>query len=220
MAFAPLCHHDLLRATMYLLVLLDFGNIGYLCSGHMAVNVIATLSLWSVFRAGFGTQGVCSERQTRHSSKKFKSTCCHDTDTAANRGTTATSLRFRQQICDGQQSVERFVIFSAAGAGFNDHGKKTLAHPEYHIIQSWWHPTKNLGKLPGDFPHRCGQTVWLRCPGCRHECGRHHEWQAMVASLTSNLERNGGHIVCPSCESKGGLCECQSVANHSRLSRE
>jgi len=52
---------------------------------------------------------------------------------------------------------------SAAGAGFNNRGKKTLAHPDYYLIQSWWHPTKNLGKLLGDFTHKCRQTIWLRC---------------------------------------------------------
>jgi hypothetical protein len=109
-----------------------------------------------------------------------------------------------------------YLILAAAGAGFIDPGKTTLAHFEYHLIQSWWHPTKNLGKLPGDYTHKSGQFVWLRCLGCRHECGRHHEWKVRVAHLT----RVGRQIVCPSCDGKRGLCECQSVANHPRLSRE
>jgi len=52
-------------------------------------------------------------------------------------------------------------MFSSAGAGFNNRRKKTLAHPDYHLIQSWWHPTKNLGKLPGNFTHKSNQVIWL-----------------------------------------------------------
>jgi len=80
--------------------------------------------------------------------------------------------------------------------GFNAKGKKTLAYPDYHLIQSCWHPTLNKGKQPADFTHRSNERVWLRC----HGCDRHHEWQAKVCDLT----RNGGHIVCPWCESKRG----------------
>jgi hypothetical protein len=112
----------------------------------------------------------------------------------------------------------QFDVSAAVGVGYS---KKTLAHPDYHLIQSWWHPTNNLGKLPCDFTHKSTRYVWLRCPGCRHECGRHHEWKARVGGLTTNSVRNGGYIVCPSCSSQGGsFCECQSVANHPRLSKE
>jgi len=55
------------------------------------------------------------------------------------------------------------------------------------------------------------------CPGCIHECGRHHEWEATVAGLT----QRGGHIVCPYCESKmKKFCPCRSVSNDLRLFRE
>jgi len=75
--------------------------------------------------------------------------------------------------------------------------------------------------MPDDFTRKSQQEIWLRCLGCQHECGRHHEWKAKVSSLTSRMIRNGGHIVCPSCDSSGGsFCECQSVANDPRLSRE
>jgi len=81
-----------------------------------------------------------------------------------------------------------------------------------------WHPTLNLGKLPADFTHKSAQKVWLRCPGCIHECGRHHEWEAKV----NNLTRYGSKIVCPYCESRGSgsFCECQSVANEPRVCSE
>jgi len=80
-----------------------------------------------------------------------------------------------------------------------------------------WHPTKNLGKLPADFAHKSSQRVWLCCPGCIHECGRYHQWQAIVCNLT----QYGGHIVCPYCASKsGGFCPCRSVENDTRLSKE
>jgi len=109
------------------------------------------------------------------------------------------------------------TCLSDAGVGFNDKGKKLLAHPDYQLIQSMWHPTLNLGKLPADFTHGSRQRVWLRCPGCIHECGRHHEWEARVQDLT----KYGGQIVCPYCESWGGrFCECQSVALDPRLSKE
>jgi len=76
---------------------------------------------------------------------------------------------------------------------------------------------KNLGKLPADFTHKSRQKVWLCCPGCIHECGRNHEWQARIDALTWN----GGHIVCPYCAcGNGGFCPCRSVANDPRLSRE
>jgi len=102
---------------------------------------------------------------------------------------------------------------------FNDKGRETLAHPDYHIIQGMWHPTLNLGKLPADVPHKSRQRVWLRCPGCTHECGRHHEWDARV----SNLTREGRRTVCPYCESRGRggrFCMCRSVENEPRLLKE
>jgi len=111
----------------------------------------------------------------------------------------------------------RAVTAPVTGVGWNDKGKKTLAHPDYHLIHSMWHPTLNLGKVPADFTHRSGQWVWLQCPGCMHECGRHHEWEASVHLLT----RHGGHIVCPYCESKGTkFCPCRSVENDPQLWRE
>jgi hypothetical protein len=80
-----------------------------------------------------------------------------------------------------------------------------------------WHPTLNQGKVPADFPHKGRRKVWLRCPGCIHECGRHHEWEANVYNLTSN----GGHIVCPyRASGSGGFCPCRSVENDPRLSKE
>jgi len=103
-----------------------------------------------------------------------------------------------------------------AGPGFNAKGKKTLAHPEYHLIQAWWHPDLNRGKQPADFTHGSEQRVWLRCPGCAHGCGRDHKWEA----IAYNLARSS-NVVCPFCESKGGsFCECQSVAADPSLSRE
>jgi hypothetical protein len=103
------------------------------------------------------------------------------------------------------------------GEGVNDRGKKTLAHPEYQLIQGMWHPTLNLGKVPADFPHKSRQKVWLRCPGCIHECGRHHEWEARIRNLT----RNGGHTVCPYCDyGSYRFCPCRSVENEPRPSKE
>ena len=96
-------------------------------------------------------------------------------------------------------------------------GKKTLAHPDYEKIQSMWHPTLNQGKQPADFSHKSNRKVWLRCPGCRHGCGRQHEWSAEPRDLT----RNEGYIVCPYCESMGGhFCECQSVAAEPSLCKQ
>jgi len=115
----------------------------------------------------------------------------------------------------GYNRIRAFI----AGEGFNAEGEKMLSHPDYQIIQGMWHPTLNLGKLPSDFTHRSRQKVWLECPGCIHECGRHHQWEAQVCSLT----QIGGHRVCPSCESRGRggrFCECQSVAGDPKLSRE
>ena len=74
-----------------------------------------------------------------------------------------------------------------------------------------WHPTNNKGRQPADITAGSTKKVWLQCPGCRHGCGRHHEWEARPERLT----QYGGHIVCPFCESKGRggrFCECQSVA--------
>jgi DNA-directed RNA polymerase subunit RPC12/RpoP len=103
------------------------------------------------------------------------------------------------------------------GEGFNDKGKKTLAHPDYQLIQGMWHPIFNQGKVPADFPHRSGQKVWLRCSGCTHECGKHHAWEARIHNLT----QRGGHIACPYCDSRtAGFCPCRSVKNDPRLSRE
>jgi hypothetical protein len=75
----------------------------------------------------------------------------------------------------------------------NDKGQKTLAHPDYQLINSMWHPTLNVGKVPVDFAHRSRKKVWLWCPGCIHKCGRQHEWEARI----DNLTEYGGHIVCP-----------------------
>jgi len=79
-----------------------------------------------------------------------------------------------------KQSATVISRLSFAGVGFNEKGKKTLAHPDYQLIQSMWHPTKNLGKVPADITHGCAQKVWLRCPDCIHRCGRHHEWEARI----------------------------------------
>jgi hypothetical protein len=103
------------------------------------------------------------------------------------------------------------------GAGFNDKGKKTLAHPDYQLIQGLWHPTRNLGKAPGNFTQKSKQRVWLRCPGCLHECGRQHEWEARIFNLT----QHGGHTFCPYCISKNKkFCPCRSVESDPRLSKE
>jgi len=116
-----------------------------------------------------------------------------------------------------QRNSQDKYSLCVAGVGFSGKGKQTLAHPDYRSIQSMWHPTKNLGKLPAEFTHKSNQKVWLRCPGCIHECGRIHEWQARIDLLT----RNGGHIVCPFCVcGKGGFCPCRSVENDTRLSKE
>ena len=81
------------------------------------------------------------------------------------------------------------------------------------------HPTRNQGMRPADVLHKSRKRVWLQCPGCRHGCGRRHEWEARVYHLT-RLRAQGG-IVCPFCESKGGsFCLCQSVAEDPRLSKE
>jgi hypothetical protein len=80
-----------------------------------------------------------------------------------------------------------------------------------------WHPNLNHGKVPADFTHKTNQKVWMRCLGCIHGCGRHHDWEARI----SNLTRNGGHTVCPDCVSKNTkFCPCRSVENDARLSRE
>jgi len=106
---------------------------------------------------------------------------------------------------------------SSSGTGYNAKGKKTLAHPEYLKIQQWWHPTKNQGKAAADLTHGSKQKVWLQCPGCRHGCGRVHEWQGIAGDCTRNLE----HLVCPKCESRsGGFCPCRSVESHPTLSKE
>ena len=79
-----------------------------------------------------------------------------------------------------------------------------------------WHPTRNQGKQPADFTSGSRKRVWFLCPGCKHGCGRKHEWEARVDSLT----RSGGRIVCPFCESNKCFCQCQSVAADPRLSKE
>jgi len=53
----------------------------------------------------------------------------------------------------------------------NSMDQQMPAHLEYHLIRSWWHPDKNQGKQPGDIT-RGSKDVWLRCPGCKHGCGR------------------------------------------------
>jgi hypothetical protein len=59
--------------------------------------------------------------------------------------------------------------------------------------------------------------VWLRCPGCIHECGRHHEWEAQIFHLTAY----GDRTVCPYCISKNNkFCPCRSVGSDPRLSKE
>jgi len=111
----------------------------------------------------------------------------------------------------------KFRLHFVAGIGFNEEVKKTLAHLDYHVKQGMWHPTKNQGKLPADFTHGSHQRVLLCCPGCIHECGRHHEWEAKI----NNLTRYGGQIICPCCNSgSGGFCECRSVGSDPRLFKE
>jgi len=125
----------------------------------------------------------------------------------------------RTKSCVTHLYASRGTHLLIAGVGFNEQGRKTLAHPDYPVIQGMWHPTLNLGKLPADFTFKSNRKVWLRCPGCIHGCGRHHQWEAMVFSLTTN----GGNMVCPSCESRGRggrFCECQSVAGDSRLFKD
>jgi hypothetical protein len=101
--------------------------------------------------------------------------------------------------------------------GLNDKGQKTLAHPDYQLINSMWHPTLNKGKVPADFTHGSHKKVWLRCPGCIHKCGRQHEWEARIYQLTLY----GGQIVCPYCVSNiTRFCPCRSVENDPRLSKE
>jgi hypothetical protein len=96
-------------------------------------------------------------------------------------------------------------------------GKKTLAHPEYQLVQDSWHPTLNLAKVPADFTHKSNRKVWLRCQGCLHGCGRQHEWEAKIFSLTDNE----GHMVCPYCYcGSGGFCPCRSVESDPRLWKE
>jgi hypothetical protein len=103
------------------------------------------------------------------------------------------------------------------GQGFNNKGKKMVAHPDYQLIQGMWHPTLNPGKVPADFTHKSSQKVWLRCSGCLHECGRHHEWEASIHLLT----QNGGNTVCPYCISKRTkFCPCRSVERISRLRKK
>jgi hypothetical protein len=100
-------------------------------------------------------------------------------------------------------------------AGFSSMGQKTLAHQDYRLIRSMWHPTRNQGKAPVDFAHKSNQKVWLRCPGCLHGCGRIHEWEARPSTS------DGGHVVCPYCRSGNfGFCECHSVAQDPRLFKE
>lgn len=48
-----------------------------------------------------------------------------------------------------------------------------------------WHPTKNQGKLPGEYTALSGHKVWWRCP-------RGHEWAATI-----NHRKNGSG--CPFC---------------------
>lgn len=101
--------------------------------------------------------------------------------------------------------------------GFDAKGKKTLAHPNYKIIQDMWHPDLSQGKQPADFLHKSSRNIWLRCPGCVHGCGRQHEWEASP----DNLTRYGGGIKCPYCVSmRSKFCPCRSVAEDLRLSKE
>jgi hypothetical protein len=101
--------------------------------------------------------------------------------------------------------------------GFNAKGKKTLAHRDYHLIRSMWHPTKNEGKLPADFLHKSNRKVWLQCSGCHHGCGRIHEWEARINNLARAIARN---LKCPKCSGFGSFCPCRSIANHPILSKE
>jgi hypothetical protein len=105
------------------------------------------------------------------------------------------------------------------------------------VLQAWdsttggrklWHtqptrPFRTCGTPPAIWAScrltKSHKRVWLRCPGCIHECGTHHEWQARICDLT----KNAGRIVCPFCESRGRggrFCECQSIANEPRISNE
>jgi hypothetical protein len=100
---------------------------------------------------------------------------------------------------------------------FNAKGNKTLAHPDYHLIRSMWHPTKNEGKLPADFPHRSNRKFWMQCSDCHHGCGRIHEWEAIMF----NLERKKDDLKFPKCYyGSGGFCPSRSIANHPILSKE
>jgi hypothetical protein len=113
--------------------------------------------------------------------------------------------------------ITSYSILHLTGGGFNDKGRKTLAHSDYQLIQGMWHPTLNQNKVPAEFTHKSRQKVWLRCPGCSHGCGRQHEWKARIHSLTSR----GGLIVCPYCDcGSGGFCPCRSVKDDPRLSKE
>lgn len=103
-----------------------------------------------------------------------------------------------------------------AGVGFDDKGRKTLAHPDYTHNQSMWDHHANKGKLPSDFPHKSEKKVALRCGGCHHGCGRHHTWTAPVSALTQYRR-----TACPSCISNGkAFCVCQSVASIPKLLAE
>jgi hypothetical protein len=124
----------------------------------------------------------------------------------------------RRNIVQLWPSYRSYLFFRCANTavGFNAQGKKTLAHSDYHLIQSMWHPTKNEGKVPADFTHGSGQKIWLQCPGCIHKCGRIHEWKAEV----SDLSRSESISLCAKCLSRSGVCPCRSVANHPILSKE
>jgi hypothetical protein len=72
-------------------------------------------------------------------------------------------------------------------------------------------------KIPAEFTYKSNHRVWLRCPGNINECGRQHEWEARIYSLTYK----GGEKVCTYCYcGHGGFCPCRSVENDPRLSKE
>ena len=109
------------------------------------------------------------------------------------------------------------MIKRPAGSWYRN---KTLAHPAYDCITRWWHPWNNGVSRPADFTHGSNKRVWLQCNGCPR-CGKVHEWDVRVKSLTRLKAASG--IVCPFCDSRsplGRFCSCRSIATDSRLLEE